>query len=864
MLARCLAFVRGLLRRDAIDVEVDEELAYHLEQETRMYVDRGVPPEEARRLAAISLGGIVQTRDAVRDVRTTHVEAAWREARQGVRSLWATPAFTAPAALVLALGIGGTSAVFCVLDGLLLRPLPFPDPDALVRVWSRNDERRIPFLSVSPADFEDWRIRASSLRRVGAYERSRVLQLDNGEPVTVMGVTPDLFPTLGIAPAIGRGLGNEDRAGIAVISHALWQRHFGGTRDAVGQSLRIGESSWIVVGVMPPRFEVPIAAADVWVPLDTVGSTDARYVHTLRVIARATTSGGAASTVARDLEGVAAQLAMERPGENGGWGVTVLPLFDVVVSPEFRRSLWIVAGGVFFVLLMASMSAAALLLTRASSRQRELAVRVALGASRGSLIRLLLMESLVLAALSGIGGLLLASLGIGLLQSIGAESVPRLDEVSLSGRMFAFAAVTTLLSAIAAGLLPAWRSTRSLHEMLRSRGEVSEPAPARTLRTVVLVEVASAVLLVVGAALLVQTVLNLHRRDLGFDRHNVLAIDAIWPSTGESADLVARTESALSRLAAFPGVTRAAAVSAAPFSGRNSGNNFQIEGQSVAGAPLPDADYRVVSPAYFETLGIPILSGRTFTEADGGMRGAAIISQTAARRFWPGGDAIGRRLKLSSSDWLTIVAIVGDARYLALDDPSDAVRPMLYVPHRQMPSTLMTLVVRSSVSPEALPASLRSVLTSEAGLGIVRIETMNEMLRGASVPQRFTMNLVVAFAATAVTLATVGLYGLLAFLIARRTKEIGLRVALGARHWDIVRMVAGQALLLAGIGVATGLVASSVLSGALRSTLFGISSQDPATYTAVAFGFLVLSIAASVLPTIRALRIDPIRVIRAE
>ena len=360
---------------------------------------------------------------------------------------------------------------------------------------------------------------------------------------------------------------------------------------------------------------------------------------------------------------MAAQLAVERPAENRGWSVTVLPLFDVVVSPEFRRSLWIVAGAVFFVLLMASVSAAALLLTRASSRQRELAVRVALGASRGSLVRLLLMESLVLGVLSGLTGLVVAASGVALLQSAGAASVPRLDEIALRGRVFAFAAAATLLSALGAGLLPAWRSTRGLHEMLRSRGEVSAPAATRTLHTLVLVEVASAVLLVVGAALLAQTVLNLHWRDLGFDRKDLVAIDAIWPSMGES-DLVARTDDALSRVAALPGVSRVAAVSALPFSGRNSGDIFQIEGQMVPGAPLPDADYRVVSPGYFETVGIPVLSGRDFTDADGGPRGAVIISQTAARRFWPDGNVIGRRLRMGRSDWLTIVGVVGDVRYL--------------------------------------------------------------------------------------------------------------------------------------------------------------------------------------------------------
>jgi predicted permease len=862
MLARFLALVRGLLRRRAIDLEVDEELAYHLEQETRLHLDRGVPPDEARRLAALSLGGVLQTRDAVRDVRTTFVESAWRETRQGIRTLWATPTFTVPAAIVLALGIGGTTAVFSVLDGLLLRPLPYPEADALVRLWSRNDERRIPFLSVSPADFEDWRARASSLVQIGAYERSRVLQLRGGDPVTVMGVTPGLFPTLGVAPAIGRGFGDVDRTGTAaVISHALWQRHFGGASDALGRSLEIGESSWTVIGVMPARFEVPIAPADVWVPLDTTVPTDTRFAHTLRVVARAAAGPDAAAVVARDLEAVAAQLAVERPGQNRGWSVTTLPLFDVVVSPEFRRSLWIVAGGVLFVLVMATLSAAALQLTRASIRQHELAVRVALGASRGSLVRLLLMESLVLAVLSGLTGLLLASWGVELVQNMGEAGLPRVGEVWLSGRVFAFAAGATLLSALGAGLLPAWRSTSSLHEMLRSRGEVSQPAPVRTLHTVVVVEVASAVMLVVGAALLVQTVLNLHGRDLGFDRGNLVVVDAIWPSTG---DHVARTDDALSRLAALPGVSRVAAVSAPPFSGGNSGNNFQIEGQNVAGEALPDADYRVVSPGYFETLGIPVRSGRAFRDADGGSHGAVIISQTAAGRFWPAGDAIGRRLKIGASDWLTIVGVVGDARYLALDDPSDAVRPMLYLPHRQMPSTPMTLVARSGLPPESLAPSLRRVLTTEAGVAVTRIETMNGILRDASVPQRFTMNLVLAFAVTAVTLAIVGVYGLLAFLIARRTKEIGVRVALGARHWDVVRAVAGRTFLLVGIGVASGLAASGALSSTLRSALFGVSWLDPPTYVSVALGFLALTASAAALPTLRALRIDPVRVIRNE
>ena len=866
MLTHLFALVRGIVRRRAIDAEVDEELAFHLEREMQMHVERNVPPDEARRLAALSLGGVGQTRDAVRDVRTTWIDLALRETCLGVRTLWATPAYSVPATVVLALGIAGTTAVFSVVDSVLLRPLPYPNASELVRVWSRNDERLVPFLSVSPADFEDWRARASALRHLGAYERPRVLQLrDTGEHITVMAVTSGLFRTLSVAPAIGRGIHEEDTAGTAaVISHELWQRRFGGRPDVIGRSLPTGNDAWTIVGVMPAGFEVPIAPADVWVPLAMQVMGESRFAHTLRVVARAAPGADAPAAVARDLEVIAAQLAVERPANNRGWSVTVLPLFDVVVSPEFRRSLGIVAGAVLFVLMMASTSAAGLLLTRASGRRHELAVRVALGASRGSLVRLLLLESLVLAVASGLGGLLLAHWAVALLQGVGAATVPRLDELSLSGRAFAFAAAATLLSAVAAGLLPAWRSTRRLHERLRSRSEMCEPASARTLHALVVIEVTTAVLLVVGAALLVQTVLNLQGRDLGFDPEGVVTVDAIWPSAGETSDLVARTEDALSRVAALAGVHRVAAVSAPPFSGGNSGNTFQIEGQSMDEKGLPDADYRVVSPGYFETLGIALRQGRVLTDADGGALGAVLISETAARRFWPEGDAVGRRLKIGRSDWLTIVGIVADVRYLALDDPSEAVRPMLYLPHRQLPSTPMTLVLRSSVEPESLASGIRRTLTAGAGVGVTRVETMQGTLRAASVSQRFTMNLVSAFAGTAVTLAAVGLYGLLAFLIARRTKEIGVRVALGAKHWDVMRTVAARTLLLVALGIAGGLSASVALSNVVRSSLFGVSPHDPLTYLSVAVAFLVVSVAAGMVPTLRALRIDPVRVIRTE
>jgi predicted permease len=615
--------------------------------------------------------------------------------------------------------------------------------------------------------------------------------------------------------------------------------------------------------VMPAGFEVPNAAADVWFPLVTRVATDARFAHTLRVVARPRVPRDVEG-VRRDLSAIAAQLARERPAENRGWGVTVRPLFDTVVSPEFRQTVWIIAGAVVFVLLMASTTVAGLLLARASTRQRELAVRAALGASRGSLVRLLLLECLVLSSIAGVCGLLVAYSGVDLLQEIGGATVPRLAEVSLSARVLLFAALTTLTTAGIAGLLPAWKSTESLHEMLRSRGSVSDPGAGRALDVLVILEVSSAVLLVVGSALLVQTVFNLQSRNLGYDPTGLLAVRTVWAPMGAGDSLPSRTDAVVMRLSKLPGVTAAAAGSALPFSGQNTGNTFEVEGQKTPAQALPDTDYRVVSPGYFQTLHVPIREGRAFRETDDAEPAVVIVSETAARRFWPDESPLGRRLKLGRTDWLTIVGVSGDVRYGALDDPGDNVRPMIYVPHRLMPSTPMTLVLRAHGQPALLADTVRRTLASETSIMVGGIETMSSMLNEASAAQRFAMNLLTTFAGMAATLAAVGIYGVLAFMIGRRTKEIGVRFALGARHRDVMRMTIGRTLMLASIGVIGGLLASASLSGVLRSVLFGVSPDDPVTYALVAIAFLLLAIAASALPTLRALHVDPIGAIRTE
>jgi predicted permease len=865
MLTRWLAFARGILRRRAIAREVDEELAFHLDQEAARYESLGVPAGEARRLAAIQLGTAAVVRSDVADLRTTWVEVLWRELRVGVRALIKAPSFTVPALVVLALGIAGTTTIVSVLDGVLLRPLPLTAPDELVRVWSRNDERRIAFLSVSPADFEDWRSRAPRSLRLAAYERPLAVPPgdDREEPITVMHVSPDLFALLGAAPALGRAFEPADaRAQVGLLSHGFWQRQFGGAADAVGRTLRLGSQAVLVIGVMPARFEVPNASADVWLPLETNRDAPARYAHTLRVVGRSLGRPDPAA-VQRDLDAVAAQLATERPGENAGWRTTVSSMFDTVVSPELRRSLWITAGAVLVVLLLATTSVAGLVLVRSASRERELAVRVALGASRGSLVRLLLLECAVLAAAAGGLGLLAAGWGVSLLRDTSDALIPRLAEVRLDTRVFLATGAISLVAALLAGVVPAWRSTRSLHDRLRHRGLASDPGVGRALPLLVVVELSSAVLLVVGAALLVQTVRNLHGRPLGFDSDPLLSLTAVRPQDLDGPLVVAEVQRVLDRLASTPGVAVAAAGSALPFSGQNSGNTFEIDGEPARGGLLPDTDYRVVSPRYFDALGVAMQRGRGFEETDRA-RGVIVLSRTAAERFWPARDPIGSRVKLGPSDWLTVVGVVGDVRYGALADSDEAVRPMMYIPHWQRPETPLTFLVRASVAPASLVDDVRQRWPAGQGLRLGRVEMMRTLVRQASASQRFAMSLVAMFAGTAVVLAVVALYGLLALLVGRRTREIGVRLALGASSLDVARLIVHRMLLLVLIGVAVGTLASGALSRVVQSVLFGVSATDLRTYVAVALGFLVLAVAVSAVPIRRALRIDPVRVINAE
>ncbi|MGH9348859.1 MAG: ABC transporter permease [Vicinamibacterales bacterium] len=793
----------------------------------------------------------------------------WHDLRLALRWLRAHPGFSTAALLVFALGIGAVTATFTVIHSVLLRPLPFASPDRVIRIWSSPAGRNLPFFSVSAPDVADWRRRASTLSQVAAYDRQRALTLTGGgEPEHVMGsrVSRELFELLGVPPMAGRWFDDtEDRPGsdarVAVIGYGMWQRRLGGRADAIGQTIGLDDRRWTVIGVMPPGYAIPNNPAEIWLPLQMTIDPVARDDRGLRALARLR-DGVSVDEATADLTHVAAALALEHPKTNHTWTVTVRPLTETVVSPTFRRALLVVGGAVALVLLMACANVASLLLSRATTRTREMAVRLALGASRATLVRQMLTESLVLAALGGALGVLVAMWSLDALAALAAGTVPRAGEIALRPAVLVFACSVTSIAALLAGLVPALSASRGRPEALRTREAGDGRGESRARDLIIVGEVAVAMVLLVAAGLMTRSFLHLQQRELGFVSDNLLVVDVAPPAETPPQFY----ETLLARLGALPGVTSAALGSSLPFAGPNSSNIVGVEGRTFAAGEAPDADFRAVSPDYFRALGIPLLRGRALTSADTKAAPAVVISAAAARLLFPDEDPIGRRIRLGDAPWAaTIAGVAGDARYLELEDPSDTIRPMVYLPPELVRSRPMTIALRTAVPPETLvPAVRRAVAGVRPQQPISRVAPMDRILAAVRGPQRFNTSLLAAFAWMALVLAAAGLWGLIAHVVSRRTHEIGIRVALGAGPRDVLRLTAGRGLALAALGIALGTVAAGTATSLLQRVLFDVSATDPTTFAGIAVAFLTVAATASVLPARRALRIDPAEALRLD
>lgn len=867
--------------------DVDDELAFHLAMREEEYQREGHTPAEAREHAVSRFGDVERVRGECHELgherlarrdRASRWDAMRQDVRYALRALRTRPGFSLAVVATMALGIGATSAVFSVAYGVLLRPLPYRDADAVVRLWSMNAERGVEFFSVSPADYREWKARTRAFSAMGAFERQREAALTlGGEPqaIQVAAVTPEIFALLGTGAARGRSITADDALAAAspvvVLSHEAWATRFGADSSAVGRDMSIDGTAHRVVGVMPPRFAIPGTPAEIWTPLSLAGAPDDHGDRHLRVLARLAPGAGL-GRARMELGLISSGLAREFPGTNAGWAVNVMTVPEMIVGTQFRRALLVLLGVVAFVLLIACANAANLQLARAAARRREIAVRCALGASRGRVLAQLLAESAVLGLMAGLAGLALAYGGIALLRAVGADAVPRLEDVRLDLPALAFTLLVALGSGLLFGLLPALRASRADHsEALKqgSRGSGGGLAGEGVRSALVVAEVMMSLILLVGAGLLMRTFVRLQRVETGFDPAGVIAIPLRLPeaSYADTARMSAFYDAVLARAAALPGVTRAAAVSSAPFAGPNSGLVFaRVDRPPADRQQAPDADFRVVTPGYLATLGIPLLAGRDLSDRDvGNSPGVAVISVEMARRHWPGEDPIGGRVRLGDvveGPVYTVVGVAGDARYQSLETP-DA-RPMIYFGVAQRPQRSMTLVLRATDAAAAAAAVRRAVASLDPTLAPSPVNELSALIRRAFATRRFALVLFGTFASVAALLAGVGIYGVLSFLVRQRTRELGIRVALGAPPRRLVASVVGRAMRMTVGGVALGLLGAWYLSRSMGALLFETSATDRTTFAGVAGLVLAIGVLASVVPARRAMRASPMEALRAE
>lgn len=791
--------------------------------------------------------------------------------RYALRQLRKSPGFTLVAILTLALGIGANSAIFSVVNGVLLRPLPFADADSLVRVFETVPQYGR--FSVAPPNFFDWRAQNSTFERIAAYSGSSATFVQDGNPERISGVSVswDIFELLRVKPALGRGFTPEEDTpgndGVIVISHGMWQRRFGGDRGVVGRAINLSGSSVTIVGVMPPPFYFPSREAEYWTPIALNPSANNRGAHFLGVIARLK-DGASLRLASTDMETIAARLAQQYPENNAKESAEVIPLLENVVR-NIRPALLTLLAAVGLVVLIACGNVANLLLVRASVREKEIAIRTALGAGRGRLVRQMLAESVALAMAGGAVGLLLAYAALRPLQALSAGSIPRVEDVTIDAGVLVFTLAVSLLTGVIFGLVPAWQALRAnLNDVLKEGGRSSVTGGGRWLRSsLVVAEVAISIVLLVGASLLLRSFSRVTGVDPGFRAENVLSFRVALPGNAypNREARIAFFNSLLERLEAQPQVLSAAMVQTLPLRGR------YVLSVTVQGRPAPppgeepSATYRSISPHYFEAMGIPLLRGRAFTERDiVDAPLVAVVDEAFVRRHFPNENPIGQRLRMGNGTdgFYEIVGIVGNVHHFGLDENTE---PTMYAPFPTDVFGTMWIVARTQGDPLQLAGAARGVLRDlDPTLPAYSITSLAEVVSESVAQRRFSTLLLGLFALIALFLAAVGLYGVLAYTVSQRTQEIGVRMALGAGRGHLLRMVVGHGMRLALVGVAVGLAGALALARTVSAMLFEVTPFDPASYAATAAVLVGVAALACYVPARRAMRVDPIIALRYE
>ncbi|MBO0857663.1 MAG: ABC transporter permease, partial [Chloracidobacterium sp.] len=790
------------------------------------------------------------------------MQTLWQDLLYGFRGLGRKPGFTAVAIIALALGIGANTAIFSVVNSVLLRPLAYQEPEALVVI--NHDYPKINLkASVSAIGYTHYRDNAKSFEAVAAITGGGFNLTGGGDPEQLNGslVTHNFFSALGARPALGRlFLPEEDQPGrnkVVVFSHAFWQRRFGGDPGIVNKTIRLNDESYTVVGVMPPSFQFGRElgrVVDLWTPIAFTPeqlSYNRLTNENLFVFARLK-PGLTIGQAQAELDTIAANLRQQyMPGaDRSDWGLVTQPFNELVVG-EIRLALWILMGIVGLVLLIACANVANLLLARAADRQKEMAIRTALGAGRWRVIRQLLTESALLAVIGGALGLSLAWLGINALVKANQVQIPRANEIGLDWRALAFTLGVSLVTGVVFGLVPALQiSNADLHETLKEGGRTGASGERAWVRnTLVVVEMALALVVLISAGLLIRSFWRLQQVNPGFAPQNTLAMSLALPATKypEPAQRANFYKEALRRIRAAPGVQSAGAISNLPLSGDNSSGSFQIEGRDIPqGQSPPHGDRWAATTDYFSTMKIPIVRGRFFDDRDTTeSQPVAIIDEAMARKYWPDEDPLGKRISFQflngSRIWREIVGIVGHVKHSGLEGES---RVQYYIPHSQTQNAYMSLVIRASVDPASLTGAVRGAISGlDKDLPVFRVKTMEQFVSDSMAERRFAMTLVGIFAAVAMALACVGLYGVLSYSITQRSHEIGIRMALGANAADVLLLVVGQGMLLALAGVALGSVAAFLLTRLMASLLFGVTASDPLTFVTIAASLTLVALA---------------------
>lgn len=812
------------------------------------------------------------------------MDIIWSNVRYSLRMLAKKPGLTLAAIIAIALGVGANTTIFSVVNTVLLQPLPFHQPTKLLILSTevRGQAQSGPG-SFSLPDMMDIRARASTLQYVATYQRSGTVITQDGEPERVIGaiVTADYFPLLGVKPILGRVFTHdEDKEGappVIVLSHHLWQRRFGGDASIIGREINMGGKT-TVIGVMPAGFSFPITSdkQDYWEPMFSYpnlskADKQERGGRFLGVIARLN-DGSTLSQTRSELDLIAQQIAQQSPETNTNIGFNALSMHEVVTG-DYRPALLVMLAAVGLVLLIACANVANLLLTRAMARQREIALRTALGASRGRIMGQLLTESVVLSVVGGIVALLLAAWGLQFLIAYGPADVPRLRDVQMDRYVLSFTFGISVVTGVLFGLIPAWTASRpDPGNALKAGGpRSSEGGRNRVRSSLIIAEVALSLMLLVGAGLLIRTFAGLLNTNPGFETKGVLSLDLPLSRTKYQTpeQQSAAFQQIVQIVRGVPGVTEASVVSNLPLSGGDIENSFQIEGRTpFPPGEAPAADYTIAGPDYFRTLNIPLLRGRAFTDHDtAASPRVMVVSDTFARRIFPGEDPVGKRIIVEGEESdqppAEIIGIAGDVRRNGFDTEGE---PEFYLSHLQNPERRLNLVMRSDTmdSAQYAQAARDAVRRWDANQLIWRTQTLDELVDKSLASRRFNMMLLGIFAGVALLLAAVGLYGVMSYSVSWRTQEIGIRMALGAQQSDVLKMIVGQGMLMTMIGVVIGLGAALALSRLLASLLYGVSPRDLFTFSAVSVLLTLVALIACIIPARRAMKVDPIVALRTE